>query len=46
MPFATVGRNALNRHWSEKRGAAMLAAGHRKITYCRQDFGAPSRPSV
>jgi hypothetical protein len=24
----------------------MLAAGHRVITYCRQGFGAPGRPSV
>jgi len=36
MPFATVRRNALNRHSSEKQGAAMLAAGHRVITYCRR----------
>jgi len=44
--FATVGRNALNRHPSEKQAAAMLAAGHRMITYYRRGFGASSRPSV
>ena len=36
MPFAAVGRNALNRHSSEKQGAAMLVAGHRMITYYRR----------
>jgi hypothetical protein len=38
--FATVGCNALNRHSSEKQGAATLAAGHRMITYYRLGFGA------
>ena len=46
MHCATVGRNALNRRSSEKQEAAMLAAGHRVITYYRRGFGASSRPSV
>src|SRR5438445_7496117 len=33
------------RSW-EKQEAALLAAGHRVITYDRRGFGASSRPSV
>jgi non-heme chloroperoxidase len=37
---------ALNGHSWEKQEAALLAAGHRVITYDRRGFGASSRPSV
>jgi non-heme chloroperoxidase len=46
MPLATVGLNALDRHSSEKQGAAMPAGGHRVITYYPRGFGASSPPSV
>jgi len=37
---------ALNGHSWEKQEAALLAAGHRGITYDRGGFGASSRPSI
>jgi len=37
---------ALNRHSWEKQKAALLAAGHRVITYDRRGFGASSPPST
>jgi len=37
---------ALNGHSWEKQEAALLAAGHRVITYDRRGFGASSRPSI
>jgi non-heme chloroperoxidase len=37
---------ALNGHSWEKQEAALLAAGHRVITYDRRGFGASSRPST
>jgi alpha/beta hydrolase fold len=36
----------LNGHSWEKQEAALLAAGHRVITYDRRGFGASSRPSI
>ncbi len=36
----------LDGHSWEKQEAALLAAGHRVITYDRRGFGASSRPSV
>jgi non-heme chloroperoxidase len=37
---------ALNGHSWEKQEAALLAAGHRVISYDRRGFGASSRPSI
>jgi non-heme chloroperoxidase len=37
---------ALNGHSWEKQEAALLAAGHRVITYDRRGFGGSSRPSI
>jgi non-heme chloroperoxidase len=37
---------ALNGHSWEKQEAALLAAGHRVITYDPRGFGASSRPST
>jgi non-heme chloroperoxidase len=36
----------LNGHSWEKQEAALLAAGHRVVTYDRRGFGASSRPSI
>ncbi len=45
-PVVLVHGYALNGHSWEKQEAALLAAGHRVITYDRRGFGASSRPSV
>ena len=45
-PVLLVHGYALNGHSWEKQEAALLAAGHRVITYDRRGFGASSRPSV
>jgi non-heme chloroperoxidase len=46
VPVVLVHGYALNGHSWEKQEAALLAAGHRVITYDRRGFGASSRPSV
>src|SRR5271155_3453879 len=45
-PVVLVHGYALNGHSWEKQEAALLAAGHRVITYDRRGFGASSRPSA
>jgi non-heme chloroperoxidase len=45
-PVVLVHGYALNGHSWEKEEAALLAAGHRVITYDRRGFGASSRPSI
>jgi non-heme chloroperoxidase len=45
-PVLLVHGYALNGRSWEKQEAALLAAGHRVITYDRRGFGASSRPSV
>src|SRR5712672_1720403 len=45
-PAVLVHGYALNGHSWEKQEAALLAAGHRVITYDRRGFGASSRPSI
>jgi non-heme chloroperoxidase len=45
-PVVLVHGYALNGHSWEKQEAALLAAGHRVITYDRRGSGASSRPSV
>jgi non-heme chloroperoxidase len=45
-PVVLVHGYALNGHSWEKQEAALLAAGHRVITYDRRGFGASDRPSV
>jgi non-heme chloroperoxidase len=45
-PVVLVHGYALNGHSWEKQEAALLAAGHRVVTYDRRGFGASSRPSV
>src|SRR3984957_20089440 len=45
-PVVLVHGYALNGRWWEKQEAALLAAGHRVITYDRRGFGASSRPSI
>jgi non-heme chloroperoxidase len=45
-PVVLVHGYALNGHSWEKQEAALLASGHRVITYDRRGFGASSRPSV
>jgi non-heme chloroperoxidase len=45
-PVVLVHGYALNGHSWEKQEAALLAAGHRVITYDRRGFGASSRPSM
>src|SRR6201982_2304614 len=45
-PVVLVHGYALNGHSWEKQETALLAAGHRVITYDRRGFGASSRPSV
>jgi len=45
-PVVLVHGYALNGHSWEKQEAALLAAGHRVITYDRRGFGASSRPAV
>jgi non-heme chloroperoxidase len=45
-PVVLVHGYAQNGHSWEKQEAALLAAGHRVITYDRRGFGASSRPSV
>jgi len=45
-PVVLVHGYALNVHSWEKQEAALLAAGHRVITYDRRGFGASSRPST
>jgi non-heme chloroperoxidase len=45
-PVVLVHGYAQNGHSWEKQEAAMLAAGHRVITYDRRGFGASSRPST
>src|SRR6202161_1879942 len=45
-PVVLVHGYALNGHSWEKQEEALLAAGHRVITYDRRGFGASSRPSV
>jgi non-heme chloroperoxidase len=45
-PVVLVHGYALNGHSWEKQEAALLAAGHRVITYDRRGFGASSRPST
>src|SRR5258708_32501491 len=45
-PVVLVHGYALNGHSWEKQEAALLAAGHRGITYDRRGFGASSRPST
>jgi non-heme chloroperoxidase len=45
-PVVLVHGYALDGHSWEKQEAALLAAGHRVITYDRRGFGASSRPSV
>ena len=44
-PVVLVHGYALNGHSWEKQEAALLAAGHRVITYDRRGFGASSLPS-
>jgi non-heme chloroperoxidase len=46
MSVVLVHGYALNAHSWEKQEAALLAAGHRVITYDRRGFGASSRPST
>ena len=45
-PVVLVHGYALNGHSWERQEAALLAAGHRVVTYDRRGFGASSRPSV
>src|SRR6202034_4448251 len=45
-PVVLVHGYALNGHSWEKQETALLAAGHRVITYDRCGFGASSRPST
>jgi len=45
-PVVLVHGFALNGHSWEKQETALLAAGHRVITYDRRGFGASSRPSI
>src|SRR3981081_3395761 len=45
-PVVLVHGYALNGHSWEKQEAALLAAGHRVVTYDRRGCGASSRPSV
>jgi non-heme chloroperoxidase len=45
-PVVLVHGYALNGHSWEKQEAALLAAGHRVITYDRRGSGASSRPSI
>src|ERR1700728_128640 len=45
-PVVLMHGYALNGRSWEKQEAALLAAGHRVITYDRRGFGASSRPSV
>jgi non-heme chloroperoxidase len=45
-PVVLVHGYALNGHSWEKQEAALLAAGHRVITYDRRGFGASSRPGI
>jgi non-heme chloroperoxidase len=45
-PVVLVHGYALNGHSWEKQEEALLAAGHRVITYDRRGFGASSRPSI
>ena len=45
-PVVLVHGYALNGHSWEKQEAALLAAGHRVITYDRRGFGSSSRPST
>jgi non-heme chloroperoxidase len=45
-PVVLVHGYAQNGHSWEKQEAALLAAGHRVITYDRRGFGASSRPAV
>jgi non-heme chloroperoxidase len=45
-PIVMVPGYALNGHSWEKQETALLAAGHRVITYDRRGFGASSRPST
>ena len=45
-PVVLVHGYALNGHSWEKQEAALLAAGHRVITYDRRGFGASSQPST
>ncbi len=45
-PVVLVHGYAQNGHSWEKQEAALLAAGHRVITYDRRGFGASSRPSA
>jgi len=45
-PVVLVHGYALNGHSWEKQEAALLAAGHRVITYDRRGGGASSRPST
>jgi non-heme chloroperoxidase len=45
-PVVLVHGYAQNGHSWEKQEAALLAAGHRVITYDRRGFGASSRPSI
>jgi non-heme chloroperoxidase len=45
-PLVLVHGYAQNGHSWEKQEAALLAAGHRVITYDRRGFGASSRPST
>jgi non-heme chloroperoxidase len=45
-PVVLVHGYALNGHSWEKQETALLAAGHRVITYDRRGFGASSRPAV
>jgi non-heme chloroperoxidase len=45
-PVVLVHGYALNGHSWEKQEAALLAAGHRVITYDRRGFGASSRPAT
>jgi non-heme chloroperoxidase len=45
-PVVLVHGYALSGHSWEKQEAALLAAGHRVVTYDRRGFGASSRPSI
>jgi non-heme chloroperoxidase len=45
-PVVLVHGFGLNGHSWEKQETALLAAGHRVITYDRRGFGASSRPSI
>src|ERR1700732_2864883 len=45
-PFVRVPGYGLNGHSWEKQEAALLATGHRVVTYDRRGFGASSRPST